>query len=190
MGVWVALVGGHSFLLVLALAWFGYSGQWPPLGSNAVRIIIDGIGLAAFAVLCVKTLERVLPQQMAVLDRVTRKFWGRLGIRLTWPVIIGLSLMAGFVEEVAFRGALQAALVSWSSWPVGLVAASLIFGLGHALSWYYFLFTLGVGLLLGGAYLIFGSLLSVIIAHILYDIWAFRRFRWQIEQQEPAETQS
>jgi membrane protease YdiL (CAAX protease family) len=68
-------------------------------------------------------------------------------------------------EEAFFRGALQP--------HVGLVAASLIFGLAHfaprrdLLPWTAF--SLGAGLLLGGLFEMTGNLLAPVAAHALIN---------------------
>lgn len=189
--LWILLVGGHTVLFGLALVWFWATNSWPDLSfSDPVRFLTQGFALTAFLITCVLAADRALPQQIAVLNRTMVEFWGSIGINLSFPVILGLSLMAGLAEEIFFRGALQTAFISWSSVWVGVFAASLIFGLGHALSWYYFLFTFGFGLIFGVAYVWFGDLRPVILAHFVYDIWAFLRLRRLIRQRDAAQTQS
>jgi membrane protease YdiL (CAAX protease family) len=49
------------------------------------------------------------------------------------------------------------------------VAASLLFGLLHPISWPYIVLTAFVGLCLGTLYLVTDNLLSVMVTHFLYD---------------------
>jgi membrane protease YdiL (CAAX protease family) len=107
-------------------------------------------------------------------DRITRMTrWGEelgreLGAllgRLTLMQCIALGLMSGIAEEALFRGALQPA--------IGLVGASLLFGLAHfvprreLLPWTGF--TLAAGFLLGILYDATGNLLAPIVAHVVIN---------------------
>ncbi|MCS7308667.1 MAG: CPBP family intramembrane glutamic endopeptidase [Armatimonadota bacterium] len=88
-------------------------------------------------------------------------------IRLREMVL--LAVVAGFGEEVLFRGVLQ---------PVsGIWLASLLFAVVHVLRWdsdgiKMMLFYLPFGLLLGGLYAFTGNLWGSCVAHTLYDLIA------------------
>jgi membrane protease YdiL (CAAX protease family) len=104
-----------------------------------------------------------------------------LGIfNFSFQEILFLSFCAGVGEEIVFRGMIQPWLgilttsfmfialhgyISYSSWP------KVVFGL----------ILLSVGTLLGvlGEYV---GLLSAIVAHILYDIVAFKRIQAEYEE--------
>jgi membrane protease YdiL (CAAX protease family) len=86
--------------------------------------------------------------------------------------------MAGIGEEVFFRGFLQ----TWLSGFIGIELAILIgaigFGLLHFASIGYFVITTMIGLALGTAYYLTGSLLLVMVWHSVYDviaIWVISR---------------
>ena len=83
-----------------------------------------------------------------------------------------ISLAAGVGEEMLFRGALQAALAHWMGTAAGLVVASLVFGLMHAISMTYIVITAFLGLYLGGIWIANGNLLTVMVTHALYDFVA------------------
>ena len=82
-----------------------------------------------------------------------------------------ISLLAGIGEEILFRACLQ------NYW--GLLPAALLFGLCHALSMTFFLFTFAMGLYLGWVYAFSGNNLVIpIVIHALYDflaLWLYRR---------------
>lgn len=80
-----------------------------------------------------------------------------------------LSLLAGIGEELLFRGVIQEILSRWAGAAVGLVLASLLFGLLHPITPTYILLAGLMGLYLGIAWLLTGNLLTVIVAHALYD---------------------
>lgn len=80
---------------------------------------------------------------------------------ITLPQALVLALLSGVAEEAFFRGALQP--------QVGLVAASLLFGVVHfvprreLLPWT--VFSIGAGFLLGGLFELTGNLVAPVVAH-------------------------
>lgn len=172
------LIGGQLGMIILAAIWFAFSGDVPSLDKDRPGLAVgSGLILAVALIGLVLAIKRALPAQMAALDKTAARLWAGTGLSFSWPIILCLSAMAGISEELFFRGAIQYALTENFSPLFGLGVASLLFGLGHAISWYYFLLTLFIGFILGGVFLLTGALLPVIIAHILYDVWAFRRLK-------------
>jgi hypothetical protein len=88
-----------------------------------------------------------------------------------WQLAL-VSLAAGFGEELLFRGVLQHFATEWWGLAVGILAASILFGLAHALSTAYFLITAIVGGYLGWLWIHFDNLLVPIVAHAAYDFVA------------------
>jgi membrane protease YdiL (CAAX protease family) len=87
--------------------------------------------------------------------------------------------MAGFSEELFFRGLLQ----PW----IGLPAASLVFGLLHGPSrelWPLAVWATGAGALLGLVYSATENLLLPTLVHALYDAAAllYVRYRWRPQE--------
>lgn len=82
---------------------------------------------------------------------------------LTWPVVIVVALCAGIGEEILFRGVLQRWLGVWGQ--------GLAFGLAHAQNAYppQVLFAFGLGVVFGYLYKRGWSLVTLIVAHTLYD---------------------
>jgi hypothetical protein len=83
-----------------------------------------------------------------------------------------ISLFAGVGEELLFRGLIQTALGGWFSPAVGLMGASLLFGLAHPLTTGYAVVTALAGLYLGSLLLASDNLLVPIITHAVYDFLA------------------
>jgi membrane protease YdiL (CAAX protease family) len=131
-----------------------------PIGLDPARDLLTGL-LAAGVVILLS-------------DRITRMTrWGEdlareLGALLGRPTLaqcILLALMSGVAEEALFRGALQPA--------IGLVGASLLFGLVHfvprreLLPWTGF--TVAAGFLLGFLFDATGNLLAPVVAHVVIN---------------------
>ncbi|MFO8142547.1 MAG: CPBP family intramembrane glutamic endopeptidase [Marinobacter sp.] len=89
-----------------------------------------------------------------------------------WPVLLALSVLAGVGEELLFRGAIQGWLLQYTGPWTAVLAASVLFGLVHYVSFTYFLVATGLGLVLGGAYQLSGSLELVMVWHAAYDLLA------------------
>lgn len=85
--------------------------------------------------------------------------------------MVMLSVVAGFGEEILFRGVLQPMTGIWLT--------SALFAAVHVLRWdsdgvKMMLFYLPFGLLLGGLYALTGNLWGSCVAHTLYDLIALR----------------
>jgi membrane protease YdiL (CAAX protease family) len=90
----------------------------------------------------------------------------------TWSEIALVSLSAGVGEEMLFRGVVQASLGAWLGVPLGLVLASMLFGLFHPISVTYMILAMILGLYLGLVMILGGNLLIVMLVHALYDFAA------------------
>lgn len=103
----------------------------------------------------------------------------RFACDYSWPVLIALSALAGAGEELLFRGAIQGWLAQHMHASVAILAASVLFGLVHYLSFTYFMVATGLGLVLGTAYALTDSLVLVMVWHGVYDLialYCLRRF--------------
>jgi membrane protease YdiL (CAAX protease family) len=155
-GLWSALRG-----LDLAAA------AAPSLGALAVGV---GSGLALATTLPLVTApwaRRVLV--LRGLRRAWDKLESGLGHRLGVAEVLVLALCSAISEEAFFRGVLQP--------EIGLVAASVLFGLLHPLGPAYVLWAGTVGAGLGVLYLATGSLLAPVAAHGTYNLVALSYLR-------------
>jgi len=158
----------YGVLLGAALLWgllagrslFFASAEAAGRGVDPLRDL--GTGLLAGGIVIL--LSRELTRRSRWGEALARALAGVLG-RLSLSQCLYLAVLSGVAEEAFFRGALQP--------HVGLVAASLIFGLAHfaprrdLLPWAAF--SLGAGLLLGGLFEITGNLLAPVAAHALIN---------------------
>ena len=83
-----------------------------------------------------------------------------------------VAALAGVGEELLFRGVIQTKLAGWTTPLAGLLLASVLFGLAHALSKPYFAFAIVVGIFLGWLALQYNDLVAPMVAHALYDFLA------------------
>ena len=90
--------------------------------------------------------------------------------------LVLISLLAGLSEELLFRWSIQGGLAYWIDgtagvW-IGLVAASLLFGVCHFLNWAYAIVTFFVGLYFGWMMIWTGTWMAPAISHALFDLIA------------------
>ena len=87
--------------------------------------------------------------------------------------LAGISILAGFGEEMLFRGVFQAAFTFWigNAW-IGLLLTSVLFGLCHAITAAYLVLATLMGVYLGWLWQTSDNLLLVIVTHAVYDFIA------------------
>ena len=84
-----------------------------------------------------------------------------------------LSVTAGICEELIFRWYLYSFLEGQVHWAAAVFISSLLFGLWHLyLGWGHVIKTAIIGAILCSIYLYFESILIVIFAHILMDVYS------------------
>ena len=140
-------------------------------GLNAVEVVLFGTVGAVGTYLVLVLLSRVpwlfpdnLSGQMQALYNFAASY--------RWSVLVALSLLAGVGEELLFRGAIQGWLLQHTGPWTAVIAASVLFGLVHYVSFTYFVMATGLGAVLGAAYQYSQSLALVMVWHALYDMVA------------------
>ena len=101
-----------------------------------------------------------------------------------------IAALAGLGEEMLFRGVLQRAIIGetpteFQTW-LGIVAAGVVFGMAHRITWTYAALATIIGIYLGWLLEATGNLLAPIAAHGVYDFLALVylvRVRKPVEQQ-------
>jgi membrane protease YdiL (CAAX protease family) len=167
-------LASEGLLAGIALA-VGYFLRRPPLGQIDWNLSAIGYGLLAttplLAGLLLITHYPIGPLKR--LDEIARELLISLfrSCRM-WELLL-ISLLAGFGEELLFRGALQAGLQQWtgSVW-IALVIASALFGLAHPITFTYAVLAGAIGVYLGWLWLATDNLLVPMIAHAAYDFVA------------------
>lgn len=166
----VGFEGGLA-LLAWLLGWL--LGQ-PPLGKAHWTARDLGLGIAAtlplvlgFAI-CVRWPIGPLARIKSFSDEFIRPFFRPC----TWYDLAGISIVAGFGEEMLFRGLLQEGLGHRLGTGYGLAIASVLFGLLHLITPTYALLATACGAYLGGLFSLTDNLLVAIVPHALYDFVA------------------
>jgi membrane protease YdiL (CAAX protease family) len=169
-------IGGESLLVVIAVCWWVYRGSssWPTVvgwqEDTAIGLAV-AVGLMGINYMLLMCGPDVLPlRPIRTLYRTTlRPLFA--DVRLSDVAVI--SIAAGIGEELFFRGVLQP--------EIGLVAASIVFGLVHMGGRGTFAFACWVavmGLALGMLANVSEGLVAPIVAHSAYDAAAIGYLRW------------
>jgi len=97
----------------------------------------------------------------------------------TWWQLGVLSILAGIAEECFFRGLIQGGLVNAGGMLLGILAASVLFGMAHLLTNAYGIMAALIGAYLGALLVWRGNLLVPITTHAVYDfvalVWIMRK---------------
>ena len=142
-----------------------------------------GAGLLLFAVAMVG--DRVTVPGFSRIKQLLIEFLGRPLSLCRWYDLILLAVLAGFSEELLFRGVLQPWAERHLGYAGGLFVSNVAFGLAHAVTPMYALLAGAVGAYLGWLMDATGerNLLPPMITHALYDylafLWILREYRHQ-----------
>jgi membrane protease YdiL (CAAX protease family) len=97
----------------------------------------------------------------------------------TWWQLGVLSILAGIAEECFFRGLIQGGLVNAGGMLLGILAASVFFGMAHLLTNAYGIMAALIGAYLGALLVWKGNLMIPITTHAVYDFaalgWIMRK---------------
>ncbi len=88
--------------------------------------------------------------------------------------LFAIAVAAGVAEEMLFRGVIQTQL--------GLLPASIMFGLVHFVTPAYAVAATLMGIYIGLVFSVSESLFAVILLHTLYDIYALTYIRYQTSE--------
>lgn len=93
-----------------------------------------------------------------------------------WWQLLAVSVLAGIGEEFLFRGVIQQGIArlapGWEGAIAGVIIASVMFGLAHAMTPMYAVLAAAISVYLGILLIATENLLAPIVAHAAYDFVA------------------
>lgn len=134
--------------------------------------VTNGLLLALALMATSAALSRVFPRYVEWLVRAQKRNYPFLKHRISLAAIVFISLCAGIGEEAFFRAGLQTLLSDYLPMPLALAIAAALFALIHFAQPINSALIFAIGCLFGWVYWQTGSLLTVMIAHAVYDIYA------------------
>jgi uncharacterized protein len=170
----LAVEGGLG-LAAIALGWLV---NRPPLESLGFTWPGLGLGLAATLPMALLfwAIVRFPVGPLGNLVRTVDRLVVPLFADCSLVGLAAIAMLAGFGEEMLFRGVIQSAIAAWLPGPQGpwiaLAAASVVFGVFHWITPTYAAWGTAIGAYLGWLWIASGNLLVPSIAHGLYDFLA------------------
>jgi membrane protease YdiL (CAAX protease family) len=130
--------------------------------------LVATVPLLVFFALSWRSSRAELRAIRTQLERLLPRLLGGLGEQ-RWLGVLALAIAAGIGEELLFRGFLQGTLENALGATFGLLAASIVFGLVHAITPTYATIATLMGLYLGLMWRWSGNLFVPITIHAAYD---------------------
>ncbi len=132
----------------------------------------QGMALALALIALSLVLTKLFPEQTEKLIRSQARNYPFLKHRISIAAIIFVSLCAGVGEEALFRGGLQTLLGDTLPLPIAIALAAALFAAIHFAQPLNSALIFIIGATFGVIYWQTGSLLTVMIGHAVYDIYA------------------
>jgi len=171
-------------VVAIGLAWLFGLAPWQRLHWSAAALTWSVLAtLPLVAMLLALPLARW--HWTREISRLIEQFILPLFTRAPVGSVMLVAVLAGVGEELLFRGVIQDGLAIHFGPVIGLILASLLFGLAHAVTPAYFIIASFMGAYLGWLYLHTGNLLVPIIVHALYDWIAIRFYLWNRARRTP-----
>ncbi len=172
----VAFLSEGLALLIALLLGLLFDINLFPMTDNAFHDIWIGTVAALFPLLLfILSLTRVA-EKLALLKSLKRTMITQvrpLFANARFMDLVLISLIAGFAEEMLFRGILQARF--------GIIVASVIFGLAHSVTPAYVLIATVMGFYIGYVFKESGNILVPIQLHFIYDLLALVYLRYSFK---------
>ena len=135
--------------------------------------LLLGVAVGGLLIGVMATLWKVFPATGERLIRLQAPTYLEFG-RPSPALIVFLSVAAGAGEEALFRGGLQTLLGDYMPIAAAIALAAAVFAIVHFAAPVVMALIFAIGTLFGVVYDLTGSLLAVMLAHTIYDIWALR----------------
>lgn len=170
--IWAAMFEGGTAVLALGLGWWLSKPPWMMVQWR-IEGVVGGVLAALPLIGVVIGSVHFGWGPLARLSRIVQQMLLPLFRSASAIDLAVISILAGLGEELLFRGVIQyqievGAGESIGPW-VGLIAASISFGLLHWVTFGYAVLAGAIGLYLGWLWLATGNLLVPIVTHAFYD---------------------
>jgi membrane protease YdiL (CAAX protease family) len=165
------LFEGSLALVALAVGWFLPTPPWRQIHWTWPAAA-DGAAAAVPLLAAMLALRSVHAGPFGRLNQLVDEFVVPLFAGCGIADFAVIAVVAGFGEELLFRGVIQTALANWLNVAAGIMVASLLFGAAHIITPTYAILAALIGAYLGWLAIAFGDLLAPIVTHAIYDFAA------------------
>jgi membrane protease YdiL (CAAX protease family) len=164
-------IGGAEALFSLILGWLLGHNPLETFKWNLQAVLWGVVATVPLILLSLAVLRWPVGPLASLKDYCDKEVVPRLE-RSSWSDLALISLSISVGDEMLSRGVLQASFSHWFGVPVGLGLASMLVALLQPISVQYVVMTGLLGLYLGGVWIVCGNLLTVMVAHALYEFAA------------------
>lgn len=159
------VVYSGSFLLtIIAMSFFGRAQQWS-IPSARPRVEKLNLPLIVLALLMIAAVEILLAPLFAIMSETDLSSLYDMMRGGLWAVFTGV-IAAPILEEFLFRGILQTNLTKFTNPYVGIVLASVVFGVVHMIPQQVIAATMSA-MIIGTIFYLTGSLMTAVVIHML-----------------------
>ncbi|MDO8844983.1 CPBP family intramembrane glutamic endopeptidase [Methylicorpusculum sp.] len=165
---------GSLIIVAAVLGWLAGINPFEQLFFSEQAVMVGLLGTVPLFLFFVG-MERVKLESILKIRQLLSDTLGTNLYPCHWTDLFFLSAIAGFSEELLFRGLIQPWMENAWGGLIGLLGSNIIFGLVHAVTPLYAVLAMLVGIYLGLS-LDYGderNLLGPMIIHGLYDFLAF-----------------
>ena len=183
---------GVVFLMVMQNAAFCALGVllWHWSGREPVEMVdwasplgwLGGIALGLAFIAVAWGVCRAFPHMSDRFAEWQANTYRGFGRDLGWPAIVTVAFAAGIGEEVLLRGGLQTWLTDHVGPMWAILLASAAFAALHLARPIVTALLFVIGIVFGWIYWATDSLLMVMLAHAIYDVWAIRTLLRQLDR--------
>ncbi|MBL8822450.1 MAG: CPBP family intramembrane metalloprotease [Planctomycetia bacterium] len=165
------LVEGGLAVLALFLSYWIGPDLFGDFNWNRYDIMIGCLGAVPPLVL-ILAMDRFPIGPFRHISDISDKFLRPLLANCKWPDYFLLAFLAGFCEELLFRGWMQLFLINWVPVWCSVLITGIIFGLCHLITPAYFIIACLISIYLSCLYIWSGNLVVPMLTHGVYDLIA------------------
>ena len=169
----IALVAeGGLGLVAVVIGWFQAQPPWQQIAWNTPAAVYGVLATTPLVALLLLVTRYPIGPFKQLQDFVRQLLLPLFARSAVWELLL-ISVLAGFGEELLFRGVLQTGIEQFSGSPwMALAIASVVFGLAHPMSVTYAVLAGAIGVYLGWLLMASDNLLVPIVTHAAYDFVA------------------
>lgn len=162
--------GGLAVAALLFAYWLGPE-LFGDFSWNRQDVLIGCLG-AVPPLILILLMDRFPFGPFKHISDISDRFLRPLLANCKWPDYFLLAFLAGFCEELLFRGWMQPYFTTWLPLWGSVLVTGIIFGLCHLITPAYFIIATLISIYLSCLYIWSGNLLVPMLTHGVYDLVA------------------
>lgn len=193
----IVLEGGLGILAILLASLFGLRLSGHLSFEDTENFLYAFFG-TLFLLLAYFFLKKLPFPSLKKVEQIVRLFYNKYMSHLTLVQLAVVAALAGFGEELFFRGLIQTGFQIFfasgfsgdgpAAASLAIAATSVLFGLAHAVSKTYFFLAFLISIYLGSIYCVTGNIFVPIFIHGFYDFFVFLCLRAEWKRRRPSTT--